>query len=175
MPDKPIMFDSPEAAHPATIEGWMDSNGHFYLDERSARYMGCTHLPCDDCGAPVPKTSTVCTDCRELRAQARYESRPEAPWDGTQMVYSEALDEFYASPDDAGEESGLDVASLRLVLCNPVHVRQLDPDDFSDDLPDDGEAPDELIEAIDAFNAAARCVVLSWVPGRARLKDVSHA
>lgn len=170
--DKIVMFNAPESAKSHTMDGWLSRDGYFYMDERTARYAGCTHRPCDDCGQPVPKMYVRCASCREKQVQARYEAMPAAPWDGVQMVYSEKRDEYYASPDDAEDELDDDesVAALRLVLCTPNHVRSLDCDDFADDLPEDGEAPDELLAAIDAFNEATSGVVLSWRPGKSRLR-----
>ena len=172
-----VMFDSPEAAWPSTKAGWASRDRYFYHDERSARYSGCTHRPCEGCGAPTLKSYTHCDDCRAKRAQARFDALPQAPWDGKQMVYSESHDEYYASPEDAEDESEDSAERLGLVLCEPNYVRQLDTDDFADDLPEDGEAPDELLAAIDAFNAATEGLILSWYPGKTRLstEDPSHA
>ena len=82
------------------------------------------------------------------------------------------LKQIRAETAEAEEEAfdeGVTVESLRLVLCVPTHVRQMEVDDFADDLPEDGEAPDELLTAIDAFNAATKGVILSWWPGKTRL------
>lgn len=167
-----IMFDSPEAARPGTAEGWVSRDGYFYADERSARYSGCTHSPCEECGAPTPKMYTHCEACRASRERARYEAMPEGQWDGKQMVYSETLDRFYPNPDEAWEEAddeGVDLASMRLVLCEPQYARQLDVDDFADEMPEDGEEPDELVAALNAFNSAVSGLILSWYPGNTRL------
>lgn len=175
MTDKPaekvIMFDSPEAAWLSTKAGWASRDGYFYHDERSARYSGCTHRPCEECGEPTPKMYTHCEACRAKREKARWEARPEAEWDGKQMVHSETRDEYYSSPDDALDDTEDDdeFAGLRLVLCEPNYARPIEVDDFADDLPDDGEAPDRLLEAIDAFNAATKGLILSWSPGKTRL------
>lgn len=170
--DKIVMFDAPESAKSHTMDGWLSRDGYFYADERTARYAGCTHRLCETCGAATAKMYARCEPCREKLADARYKAMPEAPWDGVQMVYSTTRDEFYASPDDAEDELDDDesVANLRLVLCTPNHVRSLDGDNFADDLPEDGEAPDELLAAMDAFNEATSGIVLSWGPGKSRLR-----
>jgi len=172
MNDEMIMFDSPQAAHPCLHQGWHSRDGYFYPDERTARYTGCTHRPCEECGAPTLKTYPHCEACRSERERARYEARPEAPWDGKQMVYSETLDRYYPNPDEAWEEAddeGIDLASMRLVLCDPLYARQLDVDDFADEMPEDGDAPDELVAAMNAFNSAVSGLILSWYPGKTRL------
>jgi hypothetical protein len=168
-----ILFDSPEAAQPWTQEGWKSRDGYFYADERAARYSGCTHRPCEECGAPTPKMYVYCDSCRETRDVARYEAMPEAPWDGNQMVYSETLDRYFSDPDEAEDwldDEGQNLASLRLVLCEPCRVGLLDIDYLCDELPEDGEAPDEVLEAMDAFNAATKDIILSWYPGKTRLQ-----
>ena len=175
MSEPAVMFDSPEAAHPGTVDGWISRDGYFYQDERTARYAGCTHRPCEACGAATAKMYTHCESCREKREDARYMALPEAPWDGVQMVYSESRQEYYASPEDAEDDlddgdDGDDIAGLRLVLCDPQCVRQIDTDYFCDELPEDGEAPDELLAAMDAFNAATTGVIVSWYPGKMRAR-----
>jgi hypothetical protein len=83
---------------------------------------------------------------------------PRKEWDGEQMVFSQVLDEFFSTPGDALDEAeclGLDSdVDLRLVLCDPVHLRRLEIEDFADDLPEGGESPDWLVDAIDEFNEA---------------------
>jgi len=167
-----IMFDSDEAAQPWTQEGWKSRDGYFYADERAARYSGCTHRPCEDCGAPTAKMYVYCESCCDKRDVARYAAMPEARWDGKQMIYSETLERFFSDPEEAEDwldEEGRDIVSLRLVLCEPCHIRPLDIDYLYDDLPEDGEAPDAVLEAMDAFNAATKDIILSWYPGKMRL------
>ena len=61
------------------------------------------------------------------------------------------------------------LADLRLVICEPNYVRQLEPDYCCDELPDDGDVPDEVAEAMEAFNTAVAGIVLSWSPGKKAL------
>jgi len=87
------------------------------------------------------------------------------------MVYSEVRDKYYSSPDDAEDtlDEGESLESMRLLLCVPQYTPILEPDYFVDELSEDGEPPDEMVEAMDAFNAAMSGVVLSWIPGEYRL------
>ena len=82
---------------------------------------------------------------------------PRAEWDGKAILYSEARDQYYSTPDDAAEdlEDDQTLADLRLVICEPNYVRQIEPDYCCDDLPEDGDVPDEVAEAMEAFNEAA--------------------
>ena len=121
--------------------------------------------------APTPKGYTQCRGCRDLTYIAEYESMPRAEWDGKAMLYSEARDQYYITPDDAAEDLEEDqtLADLRLVICEPNYVRQLEPDYFCDDLPEDGDVPDDVAEAMEAFNKAVAGIVLSWSPGKKAL------
>lgn len=173
MIDQIIMPDSPEAAKLVTVTGWQSRSGRFYgSDERMARWDGATHVACRICGGLVSKSWTACEACREKMDRDRYFAMPEAEWDGKAMVYSDAKDRFYSSPDDAFDclEEGETEESLRLVICEPAYARELDSEFFGDDLPGEVELPVEVEIAIDAFNAAVRGVVISWTPGNRRLK-----
>lgn len=178
-PQEIILPDSPLAAERKTVTGWVSRNGVFYGDgphnERTARYAGSTHSKCSDCGTMCDKGWTKCDGCREKAALERFLAMPRAPWDGVQMVYSDARDCYYDSPDDAADmlEEGETLEDLRLVLCKPNYPRRLDEDYFHDDLPEDGDyhsLPASMQEAVEAFNkAVAECPPLSWAPGKTAL------
>ena len=162
-----IMYDSPEAAKPHTMSGWLSRNGYFYSDEYVARYNGCTHRPCLECGEPAEKHNCHCKACRNKLDIKRHKARKRKPWDGKAMIYSEALDRYYSDPADAledAEEEGIDEPMLR--ICEPEYARPIENDYFQDQLPEDeDDLPCEVVEAMDAFNAAIKGVILSWVPG----------
>ena len=173
MSNEIVMIDSPEAAQYRTdIKGWVSRHGHYFGDgpnsEKTARYAGCTHTECSRCGAPTRKGYATCSACRESTCIAQYESMPRAEWDGKAMIYSDARDRYYNSPDDAADdlEDGETMADLRLMICEPNYVRQIDQDFCYDELPEDGDIPDEVAAAIDEFNRAVSGIVLSWSPGK---------
>src|SRR5574337_1185207 len=131
MSEQIVMRDSPDAAQYRTdLKGWVSRDGFYFGDgptgERTARYAGCTHVPCDRCGTPTPKGYTQCRGCRDLTYIAKYEAMPRAEWDGEAMLYSEARDQYYSTPD-------------------------------------------EVAEAMEAFNRAVSGIVLSWSPGKTAL------
>lgn len=174
--DKIILPDSQEAATYRTdIAGWVSRDGIFYGDgpkgERVARYIGCTHVLCKRCGEPTPKEHSLCDACTALYNADRYAAMPRAKWDGEAPLYSEVTEEFYGDLNAVGDtlKDGQTLADLRLVICEPVHATPLETDYFSDDLPDDGELPQQILDAIDAFNAAVAGVILSWRPGKTAL------
>jgi hypothetical protein len=176
MSDQIVLRDSPDAAKPHTMSGWVSRNGLFFADEDAARYDGCTHVACSECGAPARKPWTKCPECIARADIARYWAMPEAEWDGKAMLFSHASEQYFNSLEDAQDhlEHWQTLDSLRLIICEPNHVRPLDYDYCGDDLPDDDdEVPDAVAEAMDAFNKAIKGVVLSWSPGKYRLKRVS--
>ncbi len=179
--DKIILDTDPEAARfdPVGISGWVSRDGRFYgNDERLARYAGCTHRACEDCGAPTPKMYVACARCREARADKRHAEREARPWDGVGFIYSDALDRYFSDSDDLeeylDEEDALPVESLRLLHCEPIFASEIEPGDYyHDSLPDeDDEAvPAWLEEAFAALNETirahrARGDALSWTPGK---------
>ncbi len=51
-----VLNTSDEAASIKTVTGWIDRYGRFWGDyERIARYSGCTHVACSECGKPSVK------------------------------------------------------------------------------------------------------------------------
>ncbi len=87
-------------------------------------------------------------------------------WDGKSAIYSKALGRYYANPSEAEGDlvAGQTLADLKLVICEPVYVRQIVIDYFVDDLPEEGVLPDEVYDAIDEFNNVVADIVLSWRP-----------
>lgn len=171
--EKIVMYGSPEAAKVMTVTGWVSRHGDFWGNddnaEHMARYGGCTHVPCSECGQPVTKSWTTCDACRAKKTEAKEAERERQAWDGETPLYHEGEDRYYfgdGDVDDACACAELDFNAMEFLICEPVHARLIELDDFHDDLPDEdhGEAPDALIEAIDAFNAKMKDVVLCWRP-----------
>jgi len=170
--EKQILNTGDEAAKYVTnIEGWVDCNGRFWgKDEQAARWSGCTHIACRNCGKPTPKNYTICEDCREKKDIERYEKKDRKQWDGETPLYSEFIDKYFFDGDDlldylyVTEKSS---ESLRLVICCPIYLSQITEDGFYDDLPEDGELPEDVVKAIDALNDVIReQEPVSWSPGR---------
>ncbi len=169
---KVILFDSNEAAQYWTnLAGWVSWNGRYFGDgERAARYDGCTHRPCEDCGEPAPKSWLVCKKCRILRDETRYNAMPKEEWNEKGMLYSDAHDKYFSSWDGIeyyceDEEIGID--KLRLIICEPNYLPLLADDYGCDELAEDGELPDDAIQAIEDFNKVIKAVgPVSWMPGK---------
>lgn len=184
MTEKIVLPDDPAAAQYRTgIKGWVSRHGRFFGDgdggERLARIDGCTHTRCKRCGSPNKYTAwRLCPACREQDAIAKFNAMPRAEWDGKAMLFSDEIGEFYADLDEAEDalcgEDDITLADLRLIICVPEYVRQLDPADFADDMPDDCDVPEEVYEAIEAFNEDVAGIVTGWRPGKYALRLDEH-
>jgi hypothetical protein len=168
-----VMLDDPEAATFQTgLSGWVSRHGNFYgtgsSAEDMARYDGCTHVGCKNCGKPCVKSHMVCDDCCELLDQKCFDSRLKKEWDGVAMLYSETTERFYSSPGEAEDdlEEGQTLSSLNLRVCEPERAR-IDVNYFKDVLIEGEDAPDYLVNTINVFNAAMEASPpLSWSPGK---------
>jgi len=144
-----------DAAQPVTIQAWRAANGQVFDDERAARYAGCTHVACEDCGKPAPRGYVFCADCRERRRRERYAALPRRPWDGRTPVAEYLSDRFFYSWEEVEdcEEPPL------LVHCRPCPVPQLDLLDFLCDwaIPDEEpDVPQSAWAAVAALNTALK-------------------
>lgn len=182
---KPIvMFDSPEAAQPATLtladgttrQMWV-GGGHLYSDESTARYSGCTHRPCQYCATAAEKSWTACDACRGKKDRERWEGLPAMPWDGESPVCLWRDDRYFWSLDEFkewAEAECIDKSKVMLVHAVPRYAPKLSEDYASDYLPDEaeGELPKEICKAIDAFNTSIRAYgkPLSWIGGNVRVE-----
>lgn len=182
MNEKQMILDSsPEAATYRTdIKGWVSRTGRFFGDdERLARFDGCTHRTCEDCGGPAEKSYIACVECRGKRAVARYLAMPKKEWDGHGYVYSEAADEYFDADQlkEYCEENDLAPEDLRLVICEPNYARQIDEEDVANDnLTEDGDLPIEIAEALEALNKVIRdCATpISWGPGKYAMMETQN-
>lgn len=178
-----IMFDSDDAAkYVENIKGWVSRNGLFFGDrdnsEHIARYVGCTHRPCQDCGNPAPKILLVCQDCSEKRDFDSYNKYPVEEWDGETLLYSEWADKYFSDYEEISDylfelEDKVSISDLRLVICEPVRMREIDSEHWVDDFCDewDGDLPSEVQDALDNLNEAIRKNgPVSWYPGKRAAK-----
>ncbi len=175
---KVVLFDSDEAAHLQTgISGWVSRHGRFMgNDERAARYDGCTHTRCENCGEPVDRGRLICPKCNEARDVKRYAAMPKEEWNGKGMLYSDAADKYFSDWDEVEgflEDGEGTIESLRLIICEPNYLPLLSDDYGCDELAEDGELPDAVIQAIEDFNKVIKAAgPVSWMPGKKAV--ISH-
>ena len=181
MSEEKVMYDSDKAAKKVhNISGWIDIHGRFWgTDEHMARWSSCTHHICD-CGEEVSKNWIKCEKCRHKKDVEKFRALESREWDGKTPLCLYNDDRYFFSEDelyDYAEDVGVKVESIGLVICQPVHLREVDPDYWCDELAEDGELPPEVKDALAVFNAVIKKQNPSaWEPGkyRAIIKKDSH-
>jgi hypothetical protein len=171
MKKEQILYSSDDAAkYVKDIEGWVDRNGLFFGKdgEHGARYSGCTHRDCEDCGKPAEKWCLVCKRCKAARDTKRYQEREQKEWDGETPLYSESHDRFFFNEDDLYDFiRDVEPLNQRLVICDPVNLSQIDHDHWCDELCEDGELPSDVEDALDELNKViTESDPVSWQPGK---------
>lgn len=155
--EKQILFNSPEAATKMTVTGWVSAKGHFYgKDEQMARYDGCTHKKCE-CGNLMEKGWSKCQECRRKASEVKYSSLEFKEWDGKTPLTLWDADDCFWDADDINDylfDNVLEPADLKLVLCRPEYLSEINTDQWEESLPEDGdgELPKELNEKIKELN-----------------------
>ncbi len=174
--DNIIQFNSSDAATYGMFFGWVDRHGRFFgKDERTARWSGCTHRPCEQCGEQVEKRWTHCAKCQEERAAERYANYPRKEWDGKTPLYSESAEKYFF---DAGElddflfETETNKDDARLVLCYPLFLRYVETEYWEDVLLEDCDPeecfPEDVLDALNYLNyvIGENKDPVSWCPDK---------
>jgi len=178
MSDKIILYSSNEAASRKTVTGWVSSNGTFFGDgavaERAVRHDGCTHVSCAICRKLAKKPFFLCPECRRKNDIRRYRKMPVVEHDGTMPLYSEEEEEYFHDLSDAydyADENGIAMKDLRLVICKPVFMEEIDEDYWEEDLAEGTELPAYIREAVGRLNKLLReHGPVSFEPGSTRPK-----
>lgn len=164
-----ILYNSPEAASIQTITGWVSSMGRFWgKDEHMARYEGSTHDICK-CGEEKEKGYTICEKCRAAKNIENYYKMPFKEWDGKTPLVLFNDDRYFFDEDEIElylEDNELHPSDLKLVICEPNHLHEVNPDYWSDITPEDAELPEAVSKALDALNKAiSEAKPFSWSEG----------
>lgn len=165
-----ILYTDDKAAKPHTMQGWVSSDGFFYKEEAMARYRGCTHKICE-CGKPMEKLYTKCSECRHKSAVERYQSLPFKEWDGVESVCTSGGDRYFFSEEeliDWMNDEG--ITEIDLLFCEGNNYQEIDSSYWSDVMHDDqDELPKKMQEAIDALNKViSELPPASYSPGKIR-------
>jgi len=172
--EKIILAEDDEAAKFVTgISGWVDRHGNFHgKSEEMARYYSSTHKKCEECKtAIINRGYRCCVDCIEKNDIERYSKLEKKVWNGEVYLHSDRDDVYFADYDQLNdyidEHQIENIDSLRLIICEPEHLRELDADYWADDLPEDTELPNSVLSAIETFNASLKDAgIVSWTPGK---------
>jgi hypothetical protein len=172
--EKIVMYESDEVASIRTVTGWVDRHGRFWgKDENMARYAGSTHRLCD-CGEVMRKGWTKCDECRAKGRDERYNQLPFKEWDGKTPLALWDDDTFFFDVDDIEcylEDNEVEASDLRLVICWPNYPDEINIEQWSELLPEDGDGyfPKEFETKIKEFNEFLKTMKpLSWSPSKTR-------
>ncbi|MBC05682.1 MULTISPECIES: hypothetical protein [unclassified Thalassospira] len=173
-----ILYSSPEAAERKEVTGWVSADGRFYGDnEHLARWAGCTHILCRECGKHEHEKSwTCCETCRDKHVIERYNAKPFKAWDG-ERLFSYSHERYFFDEQeliDFALEHNVLPGEMRLAICEPDILKMVDFDDILvDRLPEDlylSDIAPELAEAVAKVNDIIQQTkpVLAWNPGKYR-------
>jgi len=157
--DKPIFIESPQAAQIKTVTGWFSRIGTYWgNDEKMARFEGHTHIHCP-CGKDHERG--YCSIEHKQRLEKDFASYPKLPFDKGSGVFNllgtdTFFYEFSGILEYISEEGIVDINNLKLVHCEGQGLSTLDSDHWADELPEDGELPDCVYEAMQALNLAIK-------------------
>ena len=156
MDNKIVLFSSDEAAEFKTVTGWVSRNGKFFGDhEESARYDGCTHRKCNECGGYANKWHFKCKTCRDKEKDESYFNLPYEKWDRISPLFLWNSEDVFFDMDELEDflhENNLQLSELKLMTSTPNYMPTVDLDHFGDMLPEDGDYPEELVKRLDEFN-----------------------
>lgn len=161
------------------IEGWVGKDGRFYgNDKRQAIYNNCTHRKCEK-GHVYRKHWSYCPTCREEALPEKYLQMPYKEWDGEAFLYQyDSTDKYFRDEDEVRDyldeliEEGGSEEDIRLVICEPQYLPQVDEEYFIDVIPEDWDLIDvsKLVHTkLQELNKAIReCRPASWIGGKYR-------
>jgi hypothetical protein len=170
--EKQIMYESDEAAKLMTVTGWVSSKGRYWgKDEHMARWEGSTHSLCK-CGA-IKETSRIeCDKCYAKKKIELFNAYPFKEWDMVTPLTLFDDDKYFFGPEDIDEyleENELKSEDLRLVICYPNHMQEVDYSIWDDILPEDGDLPKNILDKINELNTLIRKTnPISWSPSKIR-------
>ena len=178
MSDKKIILpEDPEAAELVTIRMWKTSTGQYFheRDKDIAIWNGSTHDTCK-CGEIYEKiVHTICPKCVFENLKKRYNELEKVEWDEKYPVVEFGGDRWFYSLEEIEDycvENNTTISTLMLIHSEPTELPTIDIDDFlSDVMSDDGEPPQDLIDAADLFNESIESAgTLSYGPTNKAVK-----
>jgi hypothetical protein len=168
--EKQILKSSDEAAtYKTDISGWVGGDGRFYGDnEDLARWAGCTHIECDECGS-IKDKSSFCEPCSEKTRIEKFKALERKEWDGKKPLHLDGSDNYFFDLSDVrdymSENNIPKVEDLELVICCAVPMKTLEDDYFTDDMGEGAELPEAVTELIRKINEEIYASpTISWEP-----------
>lgn len=181
--EKQILYNSDQSAvyEERKLKGWwtiaQGGTGKpvfWGKDEHMARWDGCTHMLCKECGENIhSKSWTCCKVCRSKHADEKYNKYEKQKWDGESPIcifegdtyFFDGIEELDVYCDDLGIKK----EDLQLLHCVPVELPTYDVMDMLEGCLCDehtiNDIPSDIVDAVDFLNSIlAESKPLSWVP-----------
>src|SRR6187402_1772068 len=108
-----------------------DKVPQYIVTEKTAIYKLTTHIECD-CGNVYARNS-YCSFCASKREKESYFKKPFKEWDGETAICIHNDDTYFWDEEsivDYIEENELESEDLRLVICEPNHLHEIDIEYF---------------------------------------------
>ena len=144
----------------------------YIVTENTVRRELSTHEECSSCGNIIEK-NRYCDFCQSKKESESYFKKPFREWDGETPVCIHNSDQYFWGSDEIDdylEENEIDVSELKLVICTPNHVSQVDEDYWADEMPENYDSLSdfnkEFVQKLKEFNDYISTLKpLSWSQG----------
>ena len=149
-----------EAAERRTVEGWVckTCSNFWGVDEHAARYCCALSVPCKCGGRVAPRR--FCETCLAKSNDEAWEEAERVEWDEASPLVTFRSDKYFFDEDsvqDFIDEHEIDLANLRLEVCEPTRSPVFDLLEFLYDvLPED-------VDVLDAQGEQVEAGVNAWI------------
>jgi len=172
------MKDIKDGTHPREMPCLIVGDQKFWTPA-TTRDILATHDDCKSCGVEFEKqysSSRYCSECEFKVSREKYLALPYIEWDGIVPVCIPNSDQYFFDSDEIedyiNEQKDCDPDSpdyINLLICEPVPLRTLDYEYWSDEMHEDWEPSKELEEAVKALNIVIKSQpTQSWLPSNIR-------
>lgn len=174
--DKIILPEDVIVPAPEKMDVWkIEINGHqkrYFLSEESYRLEIATHEKCNVCDN-IKKVRSYCEFCSSIREKESYDKRPFLEWDYITPVIIHNSDQYFWNSDEIDEyldQNEINPSELKLVICSPNYVRQIDEDYWADEMPENyddlSDFNKDFVAKLKEFNSYISTLKpLSWSSG----------
>ena len=133
-----------------------------------------------ECGNVYGKGRVRCDSCQSKMDTEKYLALPVEEWDGEEPVCTYKDDRFFFDEESLldwmsdlefdAHEMGGGRPTVQLVKCESRGLSMIEEDHWCDELPEDGELPDDIAMALDALNKVIKeSTYKVWWPGKIRI------
>ena len=130
---------------------------------------------CEKCKSPrkfdIPP---LCEGCYDLYQREKFEQFPIVEWDKKTPLCVYNTDQ-YLMDEDSASDYVFENPDAMIVVCRPIFLRLVQSEYWEDDLPEDGELPNTIIQALEKLNITIMDTntdgPASWTPSNKRIDN----